>query len=254
MSSTLTASAMDELADLLKLSRRSIAEIYREYRLGSTVGEISEARGHSDPRRVEESLAALRILFGRQALPKKGDGRQTAINESLYWLESDVALSEELHEHLNRVLVLAKRSNQRTQSYIPPEPVLEREGPRKRRPNGAEGRQAGIYIITRKAYFDEREGQPTMLLKIGYSDSVWERIASAQTWFPEPLVILRVFLSENPRPVEMKFHVVLDALEQQYQAGGGVEWFDTSLELIDSIAESLGLRDCSKDETPLETS
>lgn len=252
MSSTLTASAMDELADLLKLSRRSVAEIYREYRLGSTSSEMAEARGHDDPRKVEETLAALRILFGRQPLPKKGDGRQLAINEAAHWLNADVELSEELQEHLNKILVLAKRTNLRTKEYEPPEPVINREGPRKRRPNGADGRQAGVYVITRKAYFDERVGQPKMLLKIGYSDSVWERIASAQTWDPEPLEILRVFLVENPKPVELKFHVILDALEQQYQAGGGVEWFDTSLDLIDAIADSLSLRDCSKDESPVE--
>lgn len=251
MSSTLTASAMDELADLLKLSRRNIAEIYREYRLGSQASEIAEARGHDDPRKIEDTLAALRILFGRQPLPKKGDGRQLAINESAHWLNSDVALSEELHEHLNKILIVAKRTNLRTKEYEPPSPVSHREGPRKRRPNGADGRQAGVYVITRKAYLQERIGQPKMLIKIGYSDSVWERIDSAQTWDPEPLEILRVFLVENPKPVEMKFHIILDALNQQYQAGGGIEWFDTSMELIDSIAATLGLRDCSKDETPV---
>jgi len=252
MSSTLTASAMNELADFFKLDRRQIAEVYREYRLGSKAEEIAEARGHDDPRKVEDFLGALRILFGRQVLPKKGGGRQIAVNEAFHWLNSDAELSEELQDHLNHILILAKRTNMRTRDYQAPDPVKHREGPRKRRPNGADGRQAGVYVITRQAYVDEREGQENVLLKIGYSDSVWERIDSARTWFPEPLVILRVFLVDDPKPMEMKFHVVLDALQQQYQAGGGIEWFDTSLELIDAIAASQGLRDCSKDIEPVE--
>lgn len=250
MSSTLTASAMDELADLLKLSRRSIAEIYREYRLGSTASEIAESRGHPDPRRVEENLSALRILFGRQSLPKKGEGRQLAINESSHWLDSDVALSEELQDHLNKILILAKRTNIRTKDYSVPEPALRREGPGKRRPNGADGRQAGVYVITRQAFFDEGKDRPSMLLKVGYSDSVWERIDSAQTWFPDSVVILRVFPADEPKPIEMKFQIVLDALGLNVRENGGTEWFDTSLELIDSIASALNLKDCSKDSAP----
>lgn len=250
MSSTLTASAMDELADLLKLSRRNIAEVYREYRLGSTSSEIAEARGNPDPRKAEEMLSALRILFGRQSLPKRGEGRQLAINESSHWLNSDVMLSDELQDHLNKILVLAKRTNLRVTNYDAPEPILNREGPRKRRPDGADGRQAGVYVITSQAYIDEGNIDGSLMFKVGYSDSVWERIDSSRAWFYDEVVILRVFPVENPKPVELKFHIVLDALGLNVSENGGTEWFKASLELVDSIAAALNLRDCSKDSAP----
>lgn len=252
MNSTLTASAMDELADLFKLSRRTVAEVYREYRLGSNASEIAEARGYSDPRRIDDVLSSLRILFGRQSLPKRGEGRQLAINEASHWLNADVALSEELQEHLNRILLLAKRTNARTKEYEPPAPVLQRAEPKKRRPNGADGHQSGVYVITRKAYADEAGETDPILFKIGYSNSVWERIDSAQTWFHDEVVILRVYLVEDPKPMELKFQVILDLLELNVQENGGTEWFKADLQLIDSIASTLKLRDCSKDVTPVD--
>lgn len=251
MSSTLTALAMDELADLLKLSRRKLADIYREYRLGSNASEIAHARGLDDPRAIEETLSALRILFGRQSLPKRAGGRQQALNEAEYWLNSEIELSDELYEHFYRLLVLGKRTNQRQLSYEAPTPPKERAITRKRRKDGADGRQAGIYVITRKDYLDNPDEQGRILLKIGYSHSVWERIDSAQTWFPEPLEILRVYLHEDPQPIEKRFHIALDAFDLGVKEGGGIEWFNASLELIDSLANAVNLRDCSKDASPI---
>jgi len=248
MMTTLTPAALAELGELLKLSRRKLAEIYREYSHGMTAEEIAESRGYPDPRRVLDYLSALRILFGRQPLPKRGEGRQIVIAEADHWLNADVLLSDELVQHFNKILFEAKRTNQRAATgYVPPEPVSERVKPRRKRPNGADGRQAGIYVLTRKEFFEKASDDGRFLLKIGYSDTVWERIASAQTWDPEPLLLLRVYLVENPKEVETKFHIVLDTLNQRVEAGGGVEWFDTKMTLIDSIAESLDLRDCSRD-------
>lgn len=250
MYSRLTASALNELTDLLRHSRRALGEIYRSYSVGMKPREIAEEKGLADPRSVEDSMAALMILFGRKTLPKRGNGRAKALSEAQHWLTSNNVLSRELEDHLSSLLFQGKRTN--TRKVAPPEPVLERSIP-KRRKNGSDGRQAGIYVLTRQEYLaDFNSGRAKRLvMKIGYSDSVWERISSAQTWDPEPLALLRVFLTEEPKYLETKFHVVLDTLDQQYKLGGGIEWFATDLKLIDAIASALGLRDCSKDEEPL---
>lgn len=249
MYSRLTASALNELTNLLRHSRRNLGDIYRSYSVGMKPHEISEEKGYSDPRRVDDSMAALMILFGRKQLPKRGSGRAKALSEAEYWLNSNSALSQELEDHLNAILFQGKRTN--TRKVAAPEPVLERTIPKRRR-NGADGRQAGIYVLTRQEYLaDFNAGRAKRLvMKIGYSDSVWERISSAQTWDPEPLALLRVFLTDEPKILETKFHIVLDTLDQQYKLGGGIEWFATDLKLIDAIAEALSLRDCSKDEEP----
>lgn len=249
MYSRLTAAALNELTGLLRHSRRNLGEIYRAYSVGMKPNEIAEEKGYSDPRRVEDSMSALLILFGRKSLPKRGNGRAKALAEADYWLNSNTALSTELEEHFNSLLFQGKRSN--TRKVPTPEPVLDRVIP-KRRPNGADGRQAGIYVLTRQEYLAEYNAgrSKRLVMKIGYSESVWERIQSAQTWDPEPLALLRVFLTDEPKFLETKFHVVLDTLDQQHKLGGGIEWFATSLNLIDAIAEALELRDCSKDEEP----
>lgn len=249
MHSRLTSAALNELTELLRHSRRQLGEIYREYSHGLSAEEIAEEKGYSDPRKIEDSMAALMILFGRKPLPKRGLGRQKALNESEHWLNSNTAISSELEDHFNSLLFKGKRTNKR--KGYEPEPVLNRVIP-KRRPNGSDGRQAGIYVLTRREYLSDFESgrAKRLLLKIGYSDSVWERIASAQTWDPEPLALLRVYLTEEPKILETKFHVVLDTLDQQYKLGGGIEWFATDLKLIDAIADALQLRDCSQDEEP----
>ncbi len=249
MHSRLTASALNELTTLLTNSRRHLGEIYRSYSHGLTAAEIAEEKGLADPRKIEDSMNALLVLFGRKPLPKRAAGRQKALSEAEHWLNSNTAISQELEEHFNKILFLGKRTN--TRKTYAPEPVIERIIP-KRRPNGADGREAGVYILTRREYLADFEAgrSKKLLVKLGYSDSVWERISSAQTWDPEPLAILRVYLVENPKPVEVKFHVVLDTLNQQYKLGGGSEWFATELPLIDAIAKALELKDCSEDEEP----
>lgn len=245
--SRLSPSTLNEISELLKNSRRSLGDIYRYYSHGLSASEIAEEKGFSDPRKIEDSLEALRILFGRKELPKRGSGRQKALSEAESFLQSNTILSPELVEHFNRILLLGKRTN--TRKTAPSEPVFERVLPN-RRPDGADGRQAGVYLLTRQEYLIDFESGKSkkLLVKLGYSESIWERIASAQTWDPEPLVLLRVYLTENPKPIETKFHVVLDTLNQQYKIGGGSEWFATDLLLVDSIANALGLSDCSTEE------
>ena len=249
MYSKLTPQALNEITELLRHSRRALGDIFRLYSHGLSPREIAEEKGDQNPKRVEESLAALLVLFGRKELAPRGQGRQKVLNEAEHWLNSNLTISKEVEDHLNRLLYIGKRTNQR-KTYVP-EPVLRRELA-KRRAAGFNGAQAGIYILTRADYLNDFElgKSKKLLMKIGYSASVWERITGAQTWDPEPLEILRVFLTEEPRLLETKFHVVLDTLEQNYKQGGGTEWFATDLKLIDAIGDSLGLRDCSSDTVP----
>lgn len=248
MPTTLTPGALAEISDLLRTSRRKIAEIYREHSHGLSAEEIASGRGDRDPRGVLEALSALRVIFGRQALPKRGEGRQLAIAEADYWVNADVLISDELREHFNKLLYTAKRTNQRsTATYSPPEPVLESLPKRKKRGKFADGRQPGVYILTRRSYVNNPGEDGSLLVKVGYSETVWERIESAQTWDPEPIALLRVYLTDKPKEVEAKIHIVLDTLNLRHDGGGGSEWFRATLELIDAIAASMNLRDCSRD-------
>lgn len=246
MPTTLTTPALKELEDLLKNSRRFLSEVYREYRVGSTVEEIAEARKKT-PKEIRDIFSALRILFGRKALPPQGDGRQQAIYEAEYFLNSDLELSTELVDHFEKLLVKAERTNRRTGEFYKPPKIPRKRVTREQRRRRQE-RESAVYVVTRKAYLRLAEATgEAPLLKLGWSDSVWDRLAGLQTWDPEPIEVLRVYPCENPNTVEAKLHIVLDTLGLHYEGGGGREWFTAELELIDAAARALGLEPSLED-------
>lgn len=242
MPTTLTPIALRELEELLWNSRRSLSEIYREWRVGATVQEMAEQRSHEDLKKIKDTLSALRVLFGREPLSKRGVGRQQAIYEAAFWLNSDFYLSAELQDHFENILIKGEKTNtRRNGEYEPPLPP-PRSVYKQARDNSSEGDSPGIYVLTKTSFKELHEitGKP-LLVKIGWSNKVWDRISGAQTWDPDPLVILRIFPCKNPNALEAKFHICLDTLGLTYDNGGGKEWFHASLSLIDEIAKSLSL-------------
>lgn len=251
MASILTPEALKEMSDLLKTSRRFLSEVYRESKHGLSAEEISLNHGHDDPRKVKDCLNALKILFGRESLPKTGGGRQKAIFEAEYWLNSDKDLSKELEEHLSNILIDGERTNQRKDDfYEPPLPPSHREVNilekwKERRPS-SEWNPA-VYMVTTESFLhlSELDDNP-LIMKIGWSTNVWERLHNFQTWNPDPIQVLRVYPCENPNIMETKFHIALDSLGLRYENNGGREWFKASLALIDEMAANLGLEDISE--------
>lgn len=244
MPTLLTPAALKELEDLLRSSRRQLSEIYREHSSGLTVEEMAQERGHSDTKRIRDHLSALRILFGHEMLPKQGRGRQTAIYEADYWLNGDRILSDELTNHLQRILKRAGKTNLR-QDYQTPQPPPRPFVRAKQMEELLRRRDAlpAVYVVTKKSFLEvaDLKGEAP-LVKIGWSTKVWDRLSGAQTWDPDPIEVLRVYPCANPNTVEAKIHICLDTLGLAYDNGGGKEWFQADLELIDQIAKSLGLQ------------
>lgn len=243
MPTVLTPSALKELESLLSTSRRSTAEIYREWKAGLDPQAMAEARGHEDLKKVKESLSALRVLFGREPLPKRGQGRQQALNEASHWLHSDSYLSAELQEHFESLLHKGEKTNTRRKDlYDPLVPPTSRSVYRQGAEATAAGDEPGIYVITRKSFLEESEARnQAPLVKIGWSHKVWDRISGAQTWDPDPIVVLRIYPTPTPNVLEARIHICLDTLGLGYEGGGGREWFKASLPLLDELAKSLGL-------------
>lgn len=237
--SVLTDDAIKEIATLLKSSRRRLSDFYRKYDSGLSLEEIAKLEGDFDLKRVKSSLSTLRIIFGRDPLPKRGSGRQQAVYEADFWLKSDTILSDEVTAYFETILVQAERTNTRRKDIYDP-PLPPTRFTLKDRPKDGDDYSA-VYVLTRKSFLRDAEGNKKVKVKIGWSHKVWDRIASAQTWDPEPLNILRVFPCINPNIVESKMHIVLDTLNLGISQGGGIEWFEASLDLIDEIADALDL-------------
>lgn len=83
-----------------------------------------------------------------------------------------------------------------------------------------------------------------MLLKIGATKDLSKRIADQRrkTEVPEDLTLVRRFPCDDPFYYENAIHNILKMAGCQHQSStGGEEWFETTTEHLDAIADSLGL-------------
>ena len=112
--------------------------------------------------------------------------------------------------------------------------------------------QNGIYVYSFPTYlhFGTVEDQDVYWLKIGSTkNSVWQRIVeqNRQTSMPEDPKLLRIYHKDqmNIDSIEQKFHTTLDRVGHERSAArrtkAGKEWFASTLDAIDAIAELLDL-------------
>lgn len=110
----------------------------------------------------------------------------------------------------------------------------------------------GIYVYSFPTYlhFGTVEDQDVYWLKIGSTkNSVWQRIVeqNRQTSMPEDPKLLRIYHKESMdiESIEQKFHSTLDRVGHERSAArrtkAGKEWFASTLDAIDAIAELLDL-------------
>jgi hypothetical protein len=112
--------------------------------------------------------------------------------------------------------------------------------------------QNGIYVYSFPTYlhFGTVEDQEVYWLKIGSTkNSVWQRIVeqNRQTSMPEDPKLLRIYHKDQMDidSIEQKFHTTLDRVGHERSAArrtkAGKEWFASTLDAIDAIAELLDL-------------
>lgn len=112
--------------------------------------------------------------------------------------------------------------------------------------------QNGIYVYSFPTYlhFGTVEDQEVFWLKIGSTkNSVWQRIVeqNRQTSMPEDPKLLRIYHQDamDIDAIEQKFHTTLDRVGHERSAArrtkAGKEWFASTLDAIDAIAELLDL-------------
>ena len=117
----------------------------------------------------------------------------------------------------------------------------------------ASGIQTGIYVYSFPTYlhFGTVEDHDVFWLKIGSTkNSVWQRIVeqNRQTSMPEDPKLLRIYHKEdmNIEEVEKKFHYTLERVGHERSAArrtkAGTEWFATTLDAVDALADLMGLQ------------
>lgn len=112
--------------------------------------------------------------------------------------------------------------------------------------------QNGIYVYSFPTYlhFGTIEDHKVSWFKIGSTkNSVWQRIVeqNRQTSMPEDPKLLRIYHKDgmNIDEIEAKFHSTLDRVGHERSSArstrAGKEWFATTLDAIDAIAELMEL-------------
>lgn len=107
--------------------------------------------------------------------------------------------------------------------------------------------QPGVYVYTYPQYMrsDIISADGRTLYKVGASAAgVGARLERQRrkTEVHEDPIVVRVFASTSPFEDEKRFHSILSAAGHSHSSSsGGVEWFNTSLDLIDAIADALAL-------------
>ncbi|MGH4010637.1 MAG: GIY-YIG nuclease family protein [Pseudonocardiaceae bacterium] len=108
---------------------------------------------------------------------------------------------------------------------------------------------SGVYVYTYPHYYKHPFEPDTgrRLLKVGKAaHGAGKRVLSQArlTGAPETPLLLRVYVSEGAIEAEKAFHKLLDAAQHDRSEGSGAgrEWFSTTLEFLDAIAEALKLQ------------
>ncbi len=112
--------------------------------------------------------------------------------------------------------------------------------------------QSGIYVYSFPTYlhYGTIEDSDVCWLKIGSTkNSVWQRIVeqNRQTSMPEDPVLLRLFHKDgmNVDEIEKKFHTTIERFGHERSAArrtkAGKEWFATTLDAVDALAELMEL-------------
>lgn len=158
---------------------------------------------------------------------------------------SKAAEDEAVKSHLGRVLTTLEDRAENPQAVAAETEQLESDSTELA---NALKQASGVYVYTYPHYWRHPyiAGSERRLLKVGRTtNQAWTRVISQarQTGMPEDPFLLRVYKTGEPTAVEGKFHMLLDAAEHQRSVGTavGTEWFVTTIEYCDAVAEVLDL-------------
>lgn len=156
-------------------------------------------------------------------------------------------LSDAAVAHLGQVVATADAVASSHGAQTAEQSALEKKGDVLEETLAQEG---GVYVFTFPHYwwYPTVEGTERTLLKVGMTTKdagVRVKAQARQSGVPEDPLLLRVYQSDTyePAALEKVFHRLVKAADHvRDSTSGGTEWFETSVEFLDTIAEVLGAR------------
>ncbi len=241
-------SVADEIRRLLPETKGQLGLVAVCLRDGITDRNAIVAAGASaNTGAVGNILANIRAIRDGE-VPRAPSMARNALSATRSFLNQHRAvLSDATILHLQSVIARLEEATANESAQVEEEDELKAKGDELEHALAIEG---GVYVYTFPQYwrYPTVAGTKRTLLKIGMTtrDATSRvREQARGTAMPEEPLILRVYRSKTvePRAAERSFHMLLNAADHTRvnNNAGGREWFETSVEFLDTIASVLGL-------------
>lgn len=251
---------MENIKSLILQDEKFMGSVARGVTDGKTHEQIAEEAGQKTTMMTHIFLKAIKVLTGKMEYGEvKQASQEQAYFKSRKWRTSSAITADE-KDHLEHIISQYENSGdtgnnaRNVHKSINSDPVDDKPVVNTARdtrtiqnaPTTTETR-SGVYVYSYPLYLENpispHDGRT--LYKVGASStSAGKRVQSQaeKTPVPEDIKLLRVFECSDAIKEERKFHRILTSAGHHHDSNhGGIEWFLTRVELIDAIAESLGL-------------
>lgn len=236
-----------ELEELLRTDPRQLGLVFRQLEAGVTdPKEIVAAGAAKNTGAVSNLRQSLASILDR-AIPESASISRQAASAIGWFLEAEIS-------DTTRAYLVELRQELTTKAQSPDalgrDAAAVAEADRVLTTRAEE--LSGVYVYSFLHYIQYPNDEAGRCwLKVGSTNKgAWKRVTSQarQTSMPEDPKLLRIYHSATltPEEIETRFHLVLDAAGHERSAArhtkAGIEWFSTTLELLDAIALAMGLQ------------
>lgn len=239
-----------EVESFLEKDDLLLGSIFRVMQEGSTNAlEIAEKSGASN-RGVVYNYQKMIVAILEEVLPNSASVSRNAARSITRLIKNAEVISPETLNYLNAIRSKLIENAEAENAVLHDQESIEAQSAALAKK--ASTIQNGIYVYSFPTYlhFGTVQDQDVFWLKIGSTkNSVWQRIVeqNRQTSMPEDPKLLRIYHKEgmNIDEVEKKFHHTLDRVGHERSAArrtkAGTEWFATTLDAVDALAELIDL-------------
>lgn len=245
---TAALSVAEEIGRLLPDTAGQLGEVAKCLADGITDRKaIVEAGAAANTGAVANILSNIRAIQDGEVPAAPSLARLSRSSASSFLKQHRTVLSQEAVDQLESVIVASEAVATDRGAQDREEEVLQRKGTELEDTLAVQG---GVYVFTYPHYWRHPtvEGTKRTLLKIGMTTKdAGERVKvqARQAGLPEDPLLLRVYQSQTlePAAAEKRFHRLLRAADHSREDAnaGGKEWFETSIEFLDTIADTLDM-------------
>lgn len=242
----------EEIDKILDEYGHRLGEVWSGLKEGLSDDEIAESVGLANSHNVYLYRTAIEIIRKERSVPDKPTSAERyARNIRGFLKDGKNQLSESASENLTQLLEECNHNASDEKAIDEQSREMEQET----REQESSGR-SGIYVYTLPHYYrhpkepgSDDDLYDRTLFKVGMSELDAEKRVREQstTALPEPPSLLRIYSpkenNDDIPKIEKKLHKILRAAnhKQNREKGAGKEWFLTSLEFLDAVAEIMDL-------------